>query len=109
MNDHSDVLKAKLNLETAQIAWTELQRFFAQGSVIWVDAQLDLIEVASCVARDDSDQIKAWMAESVLAPVSNQQAKDWLAQDAILWSVVVRPLILIQDTPEPGADQDHLS
>jgi len=99
MNNQTEVLKAKLNLETAQISWTELQRFFAQGSVIWVDAGLDLIEVASCIARDDSDQIKAWMNQSVVAPVSDQQAKNWLAQDATLWSVVVRPLILVQHTP----------
>lgn len=100
MNDQDDVLKAKLNLETAQTPWTELQRFFAQGSVIRVDAGLDLIEVASRVARDDSEQIKAWMAQSLLAPVSTQQAKNWLAQDALLWCVVVRPLILVQDSDE---------
>ena len=46
MNDEAEIEKAKLNLETAQVAWTELQRFFAQGSVIRVDSSLDLIEVA---------------------------------------------------------------
>ncbi len=101
MNTEHEVLKAKLNLETAQVAWTELQRFFAQGSVIWVDDTLDMIEVAHCIADDDSTAIKAWMEDSKVAPVSDPQARQWLQQDTWLWSVVVRPLILVQNI-KPG-------
>jgi len=96
MSTDIEVLKAKLNLETAQVAWTELQRFFAQGSVIWVDDNLDLIEVAHCIARDDSRQIKQWMKLNKVAPVSDNQARHWLKHDRWLWSVVVRPLIVVQ-------------
>lgn len=96
MNDSAEIDKAKLNLETAQVAWTDLQRFFAQGSVIWVDETLDMIGVAHCIAQDDSRVIKGWMDKKRLAPVRDEQAKRWLAEDAWLWSVVVRPLILVQ-------------
>lgn len=95
MNDQK-VEKAKLNLETAQIAWSELQRFFAQGSVIWVDNSLDLIDVAHHIARDDSAAIKQWMKDKKVAQVSDDQAKAWLAADCDVWSVVVRPLVLVQ-------------
>jgi len=97
MNDAADTEKAKLNLETAQVAWTELQRFFAQGSAIWVDESLDMIEVARCIAQDDSGAIKAWMAKDLLAQVKDEQAKRWLSDDTWLWSVVIRPLILVQE------------
>lgn len=97
MTDPIDIDKAKLNLETAQVAWTELQRFFAQGSVIWVDHSLDLIEVAHCIAQDDSTQIRDWMKTQHVLPVSDDQAKRWLNGDCWLWSVVVRPLILVQE------------
>ncbi|MCP4011464.1 MAG: DUF2288 domain-containing protein [Proteobacteria bacterium] len=100
MNEMSEIEKAKLNLETAQVAWTELQRFFAQGSVIWADESLDLIEVAFCIAQDDSDTIQAWMKKKRVAPVTDEQAKRWLAEDVWLWSVVVRPLILVQHITE---------
>ena len=96
MNDQK-VEKAKLNLETAQIAWTELQRFFAQGSVIWVDNSLDLIDVAHHIARDDGAAIKQWMKDKKVAQVSDDQAKAWLAADSDVWSVVVRPLVLVQN------------
>ncbi len=100
MNELSEIEKAKLNLETAQVAWTELQRFFAQGSVIWVDESLDLIEVAFCIAQDDSAKILAWMEKGLVAQVEDKQAKRWLSEDVWLWSVVVRPLILVQHITE---------
>jgi hypothetical protein len=100
MSEAADTEKAKLNLETAQVAWTELQRFFAQGSVIWVDESLDMIDVAHRVAQDDSGAIKTWMNKGVLAQVTDEQAKRWLAGDTWLWSVVVRPLILVQEITE---------
>jgi hypothetical protein len=100
MSETADTEKAKLNLETAQVAWTELQRFFAQGSVIWVDESLDMIDVAHRVAQDDRSAIKTWMNKGVLAQVTDEQAKRWLAGDTWLWSVVVRPLVLVQEITE---------
>ena len=32
-----DIEKAKINLETAKISWSELLRFFAGGTVLKVD------------------------------------------------------------------------
>ena len=40
------LLRAKINAETAQIAWTGVQRFFAQGKAIYVHPSADLVEVA---------------------------------------------------------------
>ena len=96
MSKEPEIQKAKLNLETALVAWTELQRFFAQGAVIWVDESLDLIDVAHCIAQDDSKAIRHWMRSKVLSQVSDEQAKRWLSEEAWLWSVVVRPLVLVQ-------------
>ena len=96
MTESAKTEKAKLNLETAQVAWTELQRFFAQGSVIWVDESLDLIDVAHCIARDDTVAIKHWLDIKLVARVQDEQAKRWLSGDTWLWSVVIRPLILVQ-------------
>lgn len=96
MTDTAKTEKAKLNLETAQVAWTELQRFFAQGSVIWVDESLDMIDVAHCIAQDDGGAIKNWMDKKLVAQVQDEQARRWLLDDAWLWSVVVRPFILVQ-------------
>ena len=89
-------LRTKLNMETSRIAWTELLRYFAGGSVIAVSDDLDLVEVALRITRDDKDAVAQWLSEQRIAQVSDAQAKAWLEANASLWSVVVRPWVLVQ-------------
>lgn len=106
MNDHriidamsdtdQDLLRAKINGETARFQWKELQRFFAAGTVIAVSTGLDLVEVAMCIANDDKDAVARWMGEGRLGKVSDEQAGAWLDADMALWTVVVKPWILVQ-------------
>jgi hypothetical protein len=91
-----DELRLRFNLETAQMPWSELQRWFASGNMIAVGASLDLVEVAVRVAKDDAALVGQWTSEGLLAKVSDAQAEAWLAADAMPWTVVVRPWILVQ-------------
>lgn len=91
-----EVLRAKLNQETGQIPWKELQRFFAAGKVVAVAPGLDLVEVAYCIATDRKAEVEAWMKSGRLAPVSDGQARQWFETDARLWAVVVKPWVLVQ-------------
>jgi hypothetical protein len=90
------LLYAKLNGETARIPWKELQRYFASGLVIQVNEELDLVEVATRVAKDDTVTVSQWMTENRLGKVDDEQAQAWLETDAQVWAVVVRPWILVQ-------------
>ena len=92
----NDILRARLNSETARIAWKDLLRFFAAGTVIAVSDELDLVEVAIQISNDNKALIEQWMIEKRVGKVSDAQAKDWLETDATLWAVVVRPWILVQ-------------
>lgn len=85
-----------LNAQTAVIAWRDLQRYFATGSVIYVASDLDLVAVAYQVALDNKSQVARWMEAGVITPVSDQQAQDWIETDALVWSVVVKPWVLVQ-------------
>ncbi len=89
-------LRAKLNLETSQMQWRELLRYFAAGTVIAVSDELDLVEVAVCISNDDKASVAQWMAENRVAKVSDAQALAWLKADAALWTVVIKPWILVQ-------------
>jgi len=86
----------ELNAETAKIPWQELQRFFANGSTIYVSPELDLIDVAIEICHDNKEQIEQWMADEFVGQVSDEQAVVWLEADATLWSVVVKPWVLVQ-------------
>lgn len=88
--------REELMRETAKIPWQELQRFFANGSTIYVSPELDLIEVAWAICQDDKPQIEAWLGVGQVGQVTDQQAMTWLEGDARLWSVVVKPWVLVQ-------------
>lgn len=89
-------LSEKLNLETAEIAWKDLQTFFAGGSVVYVEPGLDLILVAEQLAADNSALFAEWMAEGKVANVSDQQAQQWYESEAVMWAVVIKPWVLVQ-------------
>jgi hypothetical protein len=96
-------LHNKINHETARIKWAELERHFAQGAVVFVSEQLDLIDVALRIAHDDKESVSRWMAEGKLAKVSDVQATSWSAGDVSLWATVVSPYVLVQ----PDKQQMH--
>ena len=91
-----EIYRAKLNLETSKIAWKELQRFFASGSALAVSADMDLVEVAYQMSQDNVAQIQQWAAAGKLGKVSDEQAKEWLADDVSVWAVVTSPWVLVQ-------------
>jgi len=89
-------LEEHINLETAQIRWHELQRFFASGNAIAVDASLDLTQVAAHIVTDNASQIKSWMDSGLVDAVKDSQAKIWYEEDALVWAVVIKPWVLVQ-------------
>lgn len=90
-------LQTQLLQETAQIPWRELQRFFAAGQAIAVAASLDLLEVADALAKDNAPALKSWMEAGKVDVVKDQQASQWFEQDALVWAVVIKPWVLVQE------------
>ncbi|MDP1521424.1 DUF2288 domain-containing protein [Porticoccus litoralis] len=90
------MLKEELLQETAKISWQELQKFFANGSTIYVAPELDLIDVAGEICQDNKEKVQSWMAAGQVGQVSDEQAVTWLETDALVWSVVVKPWVLVQ-------------
>ena len=87
---------ARINSETAKIAWHELQKFFAQGKAVQVSSGLDLVEVAYELSRDNKELFEAWLAAGQVGVVTDTQAREWLDANALMWAVVVRPWVLVQ-------------
>ncbi len=91
-----DFKRASVNLETARIAWKELQRYFASGVAIHVSSDLDLVEVAFQISEDNKAQVAKWMESGQVGRVSDAQALAWYEADADVWAVVARPYVLVQ-------------
>jgi len=94
--EHDTDLRTKINLETARLPWTELLRHFAQGTVVYVSPELDLVDVAVRISHDDKDSISRWMGDGKIGKVSDLQAQTWTEAGAALWTSVVHPFILVQ-------------
>ena len=88
--------KAKILGETAKISWNELERFYAQGRIILVSRKLDLIEVGYAVSLDDTTQVIEWMESGLISKNFNEQAKKLAKNNTEVWSVVIKPWVLIQ-------------
>ncbi len=89
-------LKSKLNLETATAPWRELQTFFAQGLVLNIHKDLDLLTVGEQFAADNKVLFEQWLDSGEVAQVTDEQAMAWFEADATVWALVIKPWILVQ-------------
>jgi len=93
----SDILRAKLNLETAQLTWPELERHFARGDVIKVAIGMDLVDTALHVAENNAATVQARLADGRIARAELSDTEDWHARQPMFWAVVVAPWVLVQE------------
>ena len=87
---------AKINSETSKLAWKDLLPYFAKGMAIYVSHKLDLIKVAYALSEDNKQQLETWMAEGLVANVTDEQANAWNESDVIVWAAVIKPWLLVQ-------------
>ena len=88
--------QARLNRETSKIHWSELQKFFAQGLVIGVKPDMDLIQVATAFSKDNKTEVEGWLEAASVFAVGDEHAVQWVDQDPLFWAVVVAPWVLVQ-------------
>lgn len=90
-------LYIKLLGETAKIDWCDLERFFAQGKLLSVARDLDLVSVAEAIASDDATQVTQWLAAGHVERMQADTARDYAARNPELWAVVVSPWVCVQE------------
>ncbi|POR46215.1 hypothetical protein B0G62_12665 [Paraburkholderia eburnea] len=90
-------LYAKLLGETAKIDWQDLERFFAQGKLLSVARDLDLVSVAEAIASDDGTQVAQWLSAGHVERMQAETAADYAARKPELWAVVVSPWVCVQE------------
>ena len=91
-----EIDRYKINAETGRLPWQALEKFFANGSLIYVDRSLDLVEVAYEFSKDNAEKTKLWLGSGEVAKLSDEQAIAFQKENAEFWAVVVRPWVLIQ-------------
>jgi len=96
LSEDQEASRETINLETAKIAWKDLEIYYAGGNVISVSPELDLIDVALVITNDNTEQLKEWTTQGLIDSVTDEQAKQYANTQATVWAVVIKPWILIQ-------------
>ena len=91
-------LRSKLEAEIGPADWKVIRPHFLRGAIIIVSTELDLIDVAVKVAKDDTDSIKIWIEEGKLTKPFPEDAKMWEDEKKELAALVVEPFVLVQDS-----------
>jgi len=105
MENNQVPLSEKLNLETARAPWRELQTFFANGLVLHVKTSQDLFVVAEQITADNAPVFQQWLDDKTVQKVTDEQALTWYETDAALWTLVIKPWVLVQEESPQGAAQ----
>lgn len=90
-------LQQHLNAETGKLAWKELERHFARGSVVKVAIELDLVNVAAHFVRDDKTAVEGWVNSGKVSRATEDDASHWSEAKSEFWAVVAAPWVLVQE------------
>ena len=61
---------------------------------------LDIVDAAAQLTLDNTKDLEAWIADGRLSRVSDEQAVAWVETNALVWSLVLPPWILVQGVVE---------
>lgn len=92
--DQEDPLVKKLINEVDEAEWSMLAIHYDRGAIVFIDPQLDIIDVAVKVIRDQVDIVKDWTDQGL---VYNPKEKDIEVDKSIKYSfIITQPYVLIQ-------------
>ncbi len=92
-----DDLRKKLQDELDTVDWRALRGHSGRGSVILVAAELELVEVAWCVAQDRAAEVAGWIDAGRLRKPGVEELAAWEREpDKPFRLLIVAPYLLIQ-------------
>lgn len=104
--EERQALYEKLSAELSIVSWSALSPHAERGALFWVDKQLDLVEVAMCMALDEAVAIGAWHEAGLLLPAAQNAPPDFAA----FRFLIVQPFVLATPLELPnGVDAEELN
>lgn len=79
-------------------SWDMLKDHHERGAVFLVDEQLDIVTVATAIARDNFGQVKLWLEADQIAKVSDQLVEAWEKEPSkkVVNFLIVQPYVIVQ-------------
>ena len=96
MTDDDNTLRAKLATDLHEGPWAALDIHAERGHLVFVAAELLLLDVAMAVARDDSAQVTEWLQTGKLyKPTSDRLETLRQSPQQLFHFVIVQPFVLV--------------
>lgn len=92
-------LRQKLKEEILLAPWSDLRPHWAdRGAIVFVEADLDLVEVGEKIVSDDTRMVEEWLGSHQLAKPNQTQVDSWdQTPDKNFRFLIVQPYVLIQE------------
>jgi len=94
----STALRKKLESELMDTDFRALAPHFARGALVMVAPELDLLDVAEAVARDQRAQVEAWLSQRLIWRTTDDDARRATSTDQTFQFVIVQPWVLARRT-----------
>ena len=92
-------LRQELTEMVGPIQWNWLKPHIARDAVVFVDPQLDLVDVGVALTNDNVQSVQRWIGEQLIMKPTKEQLEDWGVSGPSnqLRSLIVQPYVLVQE------------
>ena len=88
-------LREKLQDEIGNCGWPHLKNHLRRDAVILLSRQLELIDVAMALAKDDSSGVQQWLEQGLIAKPTTEQIEYFDSDSSATFRfVIVQPFVL---------------
>ena len=79
--------------------WNWLKPHIARDAVVFVDPQLDIVDVGVALTNDNVQSVQRWIGEQLITKPSKEQLETWGVSGPTnrLQSLIVQPYVLVQE------------
>lgn len=98
MSDKNNADPFKFEDQIDEANWEMLKDHHTRGAVFLVDNSLDLVTVATAVAKDSVELVKTWLNSEKLRSLNEQEIAIWEAmpKEKVIKFLIVQPYVLVQ-------------
>lgn len=97
-------LRARIELDSETIEWKELVLFFARGKVVFVSREVDLVDVAFQMSKDNQTLVQELMRRGLIERLTDERARRWFDDNIVVRATVVTPWVLVQEALRSSRD-----
>lgn len=92
-------LRQELASMVGPTQWNWLKPHIARDAVVFVNPQLDLVDVGVALTNDNVQSVQRWIGEQLIMKPTQDQLKTWGSAGPAhqLQSLIVQPYVLVQE------------